>query len=42
MGHLERIFIEKVDKVSVQTDTDQGHRVAKVTRLLSMLGYIRA
>ena len=36
--HLKRGLIKKGEQVCVQTESDQGLRVAKVTRLLAILG----
>ena len=38
MGRLRRGFLEKVEQVSVQTKSDFGTRVSKVTTLLAILG----
>ena len=38
LGHLKRVFLEKGEQVSVHTESDFGLRVAKVTRLLVILG----
>ena len=37
LGHLKRGFLLKGDHVCVQTESNQGLRVDKVTRLLAML-----
>ena len=41
MGHFDRGYLEKGEQVFVQTKSNQGLRVAKVTRLLSILEYTR-
>ena len=38
LGHLKRGFLEKGEKVCVYTESDFGIRVAKVTRLIAILG----
>ena len=38
LGHLKRGVLEKGEQVCVQTDLDLGLRVAKVTKLLAILG----
>ena len=42
LGHLKRGFLDKGEYVCVQTESDFGLRVSKVTRLLAILGYTRA
>ena len=37
-GHIKRGFLNKGYQVYVQTESDFGLRVAKVTRLLATLG----
>ena len=39
MCHLKKGFLKEGDQVCVRIESDQGLRVAKVTRLLEMLGY---
>ena len=36
--HLKRALLKKGEKVCVQKNSDQGLKVAKVTRLLEILG----
>ena len=38
LGHLKRGFLEKGEHVCVRIESDQGIRVDKVTKLLSILG----
>ena len=38
LGHLKRGFLEKGYQVCVKTEFDFGLRLAKVTRLLAILG----
>ena len=42
LGHLNRVLLEKGEQVCMQTYSDLGLRVAKVMRLLEILGYTRA
>ena len=42
LGRLKRGFLEKGEQVSVQTESEFGLRLAKVARLLEILGYTRA
>ena len=39
LGRLKMGFLEKGEQVIVQTESDQGLRVSKITMLLSILGY---
>ena len=38
LGHLKRGFLDKGEQVCVYTESDFGLRVAKVTRLLEIIG----
>ena len=38
LGHLSMGLLDKGDQVCVQTESDRGLRVAKVTRLLAIMG----